>query len=103
MRPLRRRRWRRSDSDALRRLKALHERGFISGDRQHDGGGPHRLRRARRLGFDTHLLVHELPRIIREKDLAAGATAGLAAATTRGLPGSLRPRQGDRGAGPRGR
>ena len=70
-----------SDQEALRRLKELHERGFTSAI-VNTTAAARIVPGAKALGFDTHLLVHELPRIIREKDLAAGATAGLAAATS---------------------
>jgi glycosyltransferase involved in cell wall biosynthesis len=70
-----------SDQEALRRLKELHDRGFTSAI-VNTTAAARIVPGAKALGFGTHLLVHELPRIIREKNLAAGATAGLAAATS---------------------
>ncbi|WP_201861476.1 glycoside hydrolase family 99-like domain-containing protein [Microvirga soli] len=70
-----------SDQEALRRLRELHERGFTSAI-VNTTAAARIIPGAKTLGFDTHLLVHELPRIIREKNLAAGAKAGLAAATS---------------------
>jgi glycosyltransferase involved in cell wall biosynthesis len=70
-----------SDQEALRRLQELHERGFTSAI-VNTTAAARIVPGAKALGFDTHLLVHELPRIIREKNLAAGAKAGLAAATS---------------------
>ncbi|MFD0463217.1 glycosyltransferase [Microvirga aerilata] len=68
-------------ADALRHLKALQERGFTTALVNTTAAG-HIIPGAADLGFATHLLVHELPRILREKDLTAGAKAGLTTANS---------------------